>query len=175
MTTQLLQADVETLLGEYDTALDICRQVLDRSGTDESSTSAMASLQMGQIYVNQAAWDEAKVQYRRALYLFSELGDDARCARSYVGLGNMAFEQSDLDAAQTHFTDARETLSQSEDDGLLGVILGNLGVVATVRGQYFEAILHYTDALKAYLFPGEKSLRLLSDLPQPGHVSRQSG
>ena len=150
--TRLLQADVEALLGEYDTALDACRQVLEE-GSEPSGASpvrASACLQMGQVHVLQAAWDDADRQYRRALEMFSELGDGVRCAQSFLGLGNIAFEQSDLDAAQAHFTDARETLSRCQDDGLLGAILGNMGIIATVRGQYVEAVLHYSEALKAY-------------------------
>jgi len=87
---------------------------------------------MGLIHVHPASWEDADLQYRRALELFSELGDEVHSARSFVGLGNMAFEQSDLDAAQAHFTDARQNLSGEGEDGLLGVILGNLGVVANV-------------------------------------------
>jgi tetratricopeptide (TPR) repeat protein len=105
---------------------------------------------MGLIHVHPASWEDADLQYRRALELFSELGDEVHSARSFVGLGNMAFEQSDLDAAQAHFTDARQNLSGEGEDGLLGVILGNLGVVATIRGRFLEAVLHYTEALKAY-------------------------
>lgn len=149
LDAQLLQADVETLLGEYDPALAICRQVLEQAGA-QSAIRARACLQMGLIHVYQASWDEAEEKYQRALELFSEVGDDLHCTRCYVGLGNMGFERSDLDAAQSHFTDARESVSRCGDDSLLGVILGNLGVVATVRGQYLEAVLHYTEALKAY-------------------------
>ena len=144
-----LQAEVEHLLGEYDASLAVCRQVLEQAGPRQAMV-ARACLQMGQTYVRLADWAEAGRQYSRALELFGELGDSGRSARCYLGLGSMAFEQADLDAAQAHFTDARQTAIDSGDDSILGAILGNLGVVATVRGQYVEAVLHYTEALKAY-------------------------
>lgn len=144
----LLQAEVEDLIGEYDTALDICRHVLENATTTE--VRARAYLRMGQTGLSQAAWDEVRHNYGRALELFSELGDKANCARCHLGLGYLAFETSDLDAAQGNFTDAREMVSSCDDDNQLGAIIGNLGVVATVRGEFLAAVVLYTDALKAY-------------------------
>ena len=145
----LMLADVEERLGDPARCLELAEVVVQRAGEDEASM-AEALLLMGWVLARQAKWGDAEGTYRRALELYSGLGDERNVATVHLRMGNIAFERSDLEAAAAAYMDARATATKCGDGALLGSIAGNLGVVATVRGDHVQAVLHYTEAIKAY-------------------------
>ena len=147
----LLLAEVEELLGEPDHCLDLCQEVLRRADASaDRGAQAQAYLLTGWVRARQSSWNEARRSYAQALELFSDAGDEASVAMVHLRLGNIAFERSHLAEAEQRYRDARGAAEKAGRYALLGSIDGNLGVVATVRGNHLQAIVHYTEAIKAY-------------------------
>ena len=145
----MLQGEVDYRLGEWQRSLEGCRQALILAGKDDEA-AGRAFLQIAQVHRRQGVWEEAVTDYRRALDHFTRCGLDALTAKCQIGLGDLSFERSQLDDAQTHFDDARDAAIRVADHGLLGAIYGNLGVLSTVRGDSMNAVLQYTEAIKSY-------------------------
>lgn len=145
----ILQGEVDYRLGEWQRAADLSRHALTLAA-DEDEWAGRALLQIAQVDRRLGEWELATGDYEQALDRFTRCGLDALIAKCQIGLGNMSFERSKLDQAQTHFDDARDAATRASDHGLLGAIHGNLGVLATVRGDSMNAVLHYTEAIKSY-------------------------
>jgi len=144
-------AEVEERLGDPSSSLALCEQVLQQADprTDRGAV-AEAYNQMGWIHSRQASWADAERYLQEAAKIYAELGDEEGVAVANVRMGNVAFERGELEAASVRFGDAKAAATQSGNLALLGAINGNLGVVSTVRGEYVDAIVHYTEAVKAY-------------------------
>ena len=85
----------------------------------------------------------AEAQYREALAIREELGEDARVAQSLRLMGTIAYERGDLDGAEDWWRRGLDLLSGPDDDAELMGLLNNLGVVAHQRGDEDEAIRLY--------------------------------
>jgi len=147
----LLLADMEERLGDPGRCLELAEAVV--RGADarlEKGPMAEAYMLMGGVRAQQASWDDAVRFYQQALELHAAAGDERSGAVAHLRLGNVAFERSHLEEAASSYREAKATATKCGDLALLGSIGGNLGVVATVRGDHVQAILHYTEAIKAY-------------------------
>ncbi|MFH1568417.1 MAG: tetratricopeptide repeat protein [Gemmatimonadota bacterium] len=148
---QLLLAEVQERLGEPELCLDLCQEILRRAdATAGKAAMAGALLLTGWVQARQASWNEALRSYGQALEIYSDLGDEVSVATVHLRVGNIAFERSRLEEAEQRFRDARAAAEKAGHYMLLGSIDGNLGIVATVRGDHLQAIVHYTEAIRAY-------------------------
>lgn len=147
----LLLADMEERLGDPGRCLELAEVVVRRADERlEKAPMAEALTLMGWVMARQQKWDDAARLYDRAQELYGALGDERNVAVVHLRKGNIAFERSDLETAAAAYRDAKATATKCDDWSLLGSIGGNLGVVATVRGDYVQAVLHYTEAIRAY-------------------------
>ena len=110
----------------------------------------LGSVKPRRVKARQGNWHDAERAYRRCLELYAALGDESSATTVQLQRGNIAFERSRLEEAAAAYRDARATATKCGNFALLGSICGNLGVVATVRGDHVQAVLHYTEAIKAY-------------------------
>ena len=146
----LALADASASLGDLDHCLELCQEVLNAAGDTERAVLGEARLQLGSVYSRTGRWAEAEAFLQESRRLFAQIGDDRSCATVDMRLGNIAFERSQLDDALAHYSRARQVAIECECPSLLGSIAGNLGVIATVRGDYDAADRHYGEALAAY-------------------------
>ncbi|MBT3346045.1 MAG: tetratricopeptide repeat protein [Gemmatimonadetes bacterium] len=147
----LLLAEVEQRLGDPARSLELCRHILTAVGR-EGPPEALAEtwLLMGWVHYRRSARKEAEDCYAGALERFNQLGDQESCAVIEMRLGHIAFESSDLDLAHSRYVTVREVAVKCANPSLLASADLSLGVVASVQGDYKQAILSYTSALKAY-------------------------
>jgi tetratricopeptide (TPR) repeat protein len=147
----LTRADIEDRTGRPAKALELCRQVLELAApTEDRSMVGRSLLLMGWVQFRKGEWEEAISLHQGAHEIFEELGDDLRCAQVHLRLGAIAFERGQLDEAEARYRDAKSVAIRHASHSMLGTVSGNLAVLATVRGCYLDAVLGYTDALKAY-------------------------
>jgi len=147
----LLLADMEERLGDPGRCLELAEVVARRADEKlEKAPLAEALMLMGWVLARRGSWEDATRSYQQALELYNALGDETAAATVHLRLGNVAFESSHLEEAASCYRDAKAAATKAGDYALLGSIGGNLGVVATVRGEHVQAAIHYTEAIKAY-------------------------
>lgn len=91
-------------------------------------------------------YDVADAQYREAMAIREELGDDAGLVSSQRFIGNIAYDRGDLDGAETWWRRSLTTLDRVDDEPRRMGALNNLGVLAHSRGDEQEAIRLYDEA-----------------------------
>lgn len=151
----LALGEMEEHLGEWDLAIERCREVLRSTGEDRR-ISGRALLQLGALLSRKCAWEESEQAFRQALQCFGELEDRKAQVAALVKLGQIALERARLDEASVHFGSARHLVLQSGDQVALGAVSSSLGLVSERRGQYLKAVLHYTEALQAFRKAGHR-------------------
>jgi tetratricopeptide (TPR) repeat protein len=150
-------AGVAARLGEWTHLTGYCREVL-RLSTPRADDAAVAKalLQLGEARHRQGEWEEATQLYREALDLFSASGDEEGRAETHVRLGCMELGRSRLEEATECFTEAQVMALKIGNQILSGTVYRYRGLVSKVRGQYLEAVLHATAALRAYRRAGHR-------------------
>lgn len=151
----LALGEMEEHLGEWDLAIERCREVLRMAGEDWR-ISGRALLQLGTLHFRKCAWEESERALRQALQQFAELEDGKAQVAALVKLGQIALERGRLDQAAMHFGDARHLVLQSGDPAALGAVSSSLGLVSERRGQYLKSVLYYTEALQAFRKAGHR-------------------
>lgn len=85
---------------------------------------------------------------RRSCDVAIQAGADDLAADACNALAGFALERGDLTEAQERYSTALHLAG--ENITLIGKIEQNLGIVANIRGQWSEALDHYTRSLAAY-------------------------
>ena len=153
----LALAEVAEMLGELSRYEQLCREVLGTASHEEDGAAVgRALLGLGWLHSGKGEWKQALELYDRALSIFTDLGETRWCITTYMRLGNIAFERSRLEEAASYFNKAKEAALKSENMAQVAGVDANLGVVASVRGDYTEALVHYTRALHAYQEAGHR-------------------
>ena len=62
----------------------------------------------------------------------------------------LAWQRGDLDGAERLYLTAQQHAEQGEDQRLVAMIAQNRGIIATVRGEFSLALVHYGASLEAY-------------------------
>ncbi len=111
-------------------------------------TATRADLLDGAAYLSRARgdYDVAETQYRDAMAIRVELGDDAGLVSSQRFIGNIAYDRGDLDSAEEWWRRSLATLDRVDDDARRMGALNNLGVLAHSRGDEQEALRLYDEA-----------------------------
>src|SRR5881398_1818057 len=78
------------------------------------------------------------------------LGDRTLEVRALNVSGAVALERGGIDEASYFFTRAQEQAMQDNDMATVGRCANNLGIIATMQGDYPRAIGAYTRAIAAY-------------------------
>jgi predicted ATPase len=90
-------------------------------------------------------FDTADAQYREALSIREQLGDQGKVSGSLRFLGNVAYDRGDLDGAASWWQRSLEALAGTEDEPRRMSVLNNLGVVAHHRGDEDTALRLYDE------------------------------
>jgi tetratricopeptide (TPR) repeat protein len=115
---------------------------------DEHRIRAEALRRLGVLHHLRAEPEIARDLCRRSCDVAVEAGADDLAADACNALAGFALERGDLSEAQDRY---RHALKLAGDNPILvGKIEQNLGIVANIRGEWSEALQHYTRSLAAH-------------------------
>lgn len=89
---------------------------------------------------------EALDQFRSSLRHRRQIGHIAGEGYSYINIANVHYERRELDAALRYYERALLVARRLNDSRSEAQVINNLGAVASLRGLYEEAILHFEEA-----------------------------
>ncbi len=171
-----LLANQHNSMGNYDDAMQACREALHLTEALNYSAGRAAAFQvLGRTYAQQGRPEEAVNNLQKALALFEQIGNRTEVARTYnwIGIGHM--EQWRLDKAIHAFQCALENAA-AISDVLRSTILNNLGECYQYLFDFEQALAYHQTGLSLiqklnYTSPEDDLLRNLGvDLYHLGQV-----
>ncbi len=107
---------------------------------DFGKVLAYTSQQLGRIYRKQKKFNEALVEYKKALAAYLRMGMQKHAAETYLGIGNIYFDVSDLKEAQNQYTFALRICKKTYNDQLMGIVYSAMGSSCRELKQYDRAL-----------------------------------
>jgi putative nucleotidyltransferase with HDIG domain len=137
--------------GNWQSAIDLCREAFRRSVAERDMSSAIESVLRAGLCYRQTGDRELATEYLDLAVALAQIrGDSRREGRGYNGLATLHHMHGELHAAEELYSRAHELAQRSEDPLTSGHIALNLGTLAAVRGDLTEASYHYDSALCYY-------------------------
>ena len=99
---------------------------------------------------NQGAWQKATQSCLESLRTLEALGREVEAAGPLIGLGQLAGDHGDTEAAKRYYTRALEILERHAESDMAAVIHSDLGILLKTEGHYLEAIRSFQAALDLY-------------------------
>jgi len=127
-------------------AMECYTAVMEVAG--EPRLRAEALRRLGVLHHLRAEPEIAQELCERSCDVAAEAGANDLAADAFNALAGFALERGDLTEAQQSYHHALELASESVS--LVAKIEQNLGIVANIRGEWFEALEHYSRSLAAY-------------------------
>ncbi len=115
---------------------------------EEPRVRAEALRRLGVLHHLRAEPEVALELCRRSCEIAVQAGADDLASDACNALAGFALERGDLTEAQERYSTALHLAG--ENLSLIGKIEQNLGIVANIRGDWSEAVHHYTRSLAAY-------------------------
>ncbi len=132
--------------GHYATLLTY----LDERSQDELEQSPMLALLCGIGHSRLGRLDVGQQWAMVALSRARVLGDRTLEVRALNVCGAIALERGGINEATHFFTQAQEEAMQDNDMATVGRCANNLGIIASMQGDYGRAVGAYTRAIAAY-------------------------
>ncbi len=139
----------------------------------QSSLHADAAMRLGSVLLD-ASPANAVPHYRRALDLFTRLGDREGELRCQINIGSAHDRAGDHDGAEASYLTALEIGREIRAGDVTGVAALNLGVLLLKSGQYGTARARFDESLALFAASGHEPYRLAS-LYNLAHVARAEG
>jgi putative nucleotidyltransferase with HDIG domain len=128
--------------GHYEAALYALRR-------DDSAQRAATLLRwIARTYTTDADFDAAMDCAEAALAISQAIGDRAGEGHAVNVQAVVEWRRANLDGAEQRFLSARAIALSAGDDMLAGMTSHNLGIIAAIRGDFTEALHHYTVGLE---------------------------
>ncbi len=140
--------------GSVDDAVAGYRSVIaeaERLGDRRTLTEALRRLSVQ--HHHRGERDEARELSHRSYTIATEIGDDVLAGEALNTLANFVLESGALEEARTRYLGA--LVLAGTNPQLRGRIEQNLGILANIRGEHSEALLHYRRSLAAFESSGE--------------------
>ncbi|MBV7314955.1 tetratricopeptide repeat protein [Shewanella sp. NIFS-20-20] len=141
-------SNIYHVYGDLETSAQLLQKSYDLHGI-ENHTLGQASVlnNLGTIYRDKEAYDEAIVSYRRAYVLFSQIGQPLRAAQTLSNLGESFYLNGDTDKAIELLTQAAEQLTQLNSFRFLADIYVLLAEIS-VNNQTTSQAQHWLEQSK---------------------------
>jgi predicted ATPase/transcriptional regulator with XRE-family HTH domain/Tfp pilus assembly protein PilF len=157
--------------GRFDEALEHFDQSI-RYGSPESlkfpwQSKADTLLRLGR-------FDEGEILYQQAMALNKRIHDDEGLAHTLRGLGVIAWQRGDADAAEAHFRENEIIAKRLNHQHALSWTRQHYGNVARIRGQWREASEQYAYALERMSNLGDQ-WALCDALAECAHLAVATG
>ena len=145
----LQQADVLRLVGQYDAAIDACRQVVDEGPAEWQARAASGLAQVHRIrrdYTAARHWARESERLARGAAPGEDAPGAGEKARALQALGEIEREQANLARAGELFEAALARYEQAGDIGGQAKCLKGLGDTLCASGRYARARQRYEQA-----------------------------
>jgi two-component system, NarL family, sensor histidine kinase UhpB len=148
--------NVQYLIGDFDKALTYAKEGQAISMKyDLSKIVAYTSQLIGRIYRKQKKFNEALLEYEKALTGYKKLGLVREVSETYSNMGNIYFDIRDFNKAQEKYRDAIRMAKKSSNNQLLGRVY-------TAMGSSFHELKNYQIAI-AYLDSAKTTAKKVND------------
>ncbi len=172
-----LLANQHNSMGNYDEAMQACREALHLTEALNYSAGRAAAFQvLGRAYAHQGRTEEAISNMQKALALFEQIGNRTEVARTNNWIGIVRMDQWHMDKAIRAFQRALQE-SNHISDVLRCTILNNLGECYQYLFDFEQALAYHREALALisemrFTMPQDDLLRNLGvDLCRIGQVN----
>ncbi|MCG8604056.1 tetratricopeptide repeat protein [bacterium] len=117
---------------------------------DQTRLSALNSI--GRVYAKLGDWEKALENYTSCISIIEEYKIDSKLNEVYNSIGIIYYEMGDLTKAEQYFqqTIQEEDKNNKGQANFKGNALINLGIIASIRGDYDQALENYQNALSIF-------------------------
>lgn len=136
----------EERFDEAEELVELSREIAERSGLLRSAARAVNVL--GIIRYRRRDWAGAREQYRRALELALDLGDDDLAGLASQNTGVIAYVQGDLREARALYLESIGSFVRSGNTGNALLAYNNLGIASADLHEWLEAEIYYTRGIE---------------------------
>jgi tetratricopeptide (TPR) repeat protein len=119
-----------------------------RTDPDHPAEFARGLRNLGDVYYELGAWDEAVNRYNESLAVSSDVDDLHGIGRCYDDLGNLHYHRGEWEMAINHHRKAIEILEKIGDLRGIAIAYSNLGNVEFVAGAWGNALLSHQRSLE---------------------------
>jgi len=131
----------------YETALYLLRG-------DHGPAATSILRRIGRTHIDDGHFDAAMDCLVVALATAEALGETVAIAQALNSMGGAHLQRGDLDEAEAMYEHARQVASTGTDAQLRAMISQNLGIIASMRGDFAAALDHYAAGLVTYRTSG---------------------
>jgi tetratricopeptide (TPR) repeat protein len=139
--TNYRKGDVKSALVNFYNALEHAEAV------DNREAAVFAHISIGQILIEQARLEDARIHIERAILLAEDMDDENLLCGAYKAMGGLHFESGELEAAESFLLEALDLAEDLELQEKEGLILNDLGAVYKEQGRIDEALERLLRAL----------------------------
>jgi putative nucleotidyltransferase with HDIG domain len=137
--------------GQWQSALDVCREAFQRSVAERDVGNLIESVLRAGLFYRQMGERELAEEYLElAVWIAQHHEDYVRLGRAMNGLATVHHMHGELNSAELYYHQARNFAVQVNDHLTTGYIDQNLGTLAVIRGNESEALRHYRSALESH-------------------------
>ena len=129
---------------------------------------------LGNVYLRQEAFEEARQVYQESLMIRRHIGDQRGIAISFHNMGNVPVSIGNYPEARQYFEKSLEINRELNDKRGIGHALNNIGYTAFLSGEYGVAEQHLQEGL-VYLTEIGEQLGIAHLRQNLGHVALARG
>ncbi|MEP6765275.1 MAG: diguanylate cyclase, partial [Gemmatimonadaceae bacterium] len=167
----VMLSTLQQRMGDVQTAEQLAREAVQTGErTGQGSLHADAVIRLGSVLLTTSPADAVPL-YRRALDMYTQLGDRHGQLRCHINIGSASDRAGNHPAAEVSYITAVEIGSEIHANDLSGVASLNLGVLLQKTGKFAKARAHFDEALGLFTSIGHQAYRLAS-LYNLAHLAR---
>ena len=146
---QQVLAQLEVEHGNLRAALTWCRQ------HNEADSGLLLASALWSFWSTRGYHSEGREWFKSLFSIARTQEPTAARARALTGAGVLAYQQGDLDEAQSCLAQNLSNYRELKDENGISSTLNNLGVLALSRGNYVQARTYYEESLAIYRATGD--------------------
>lgn len=139
-------ANIQYQLKHYDKAREYANDAQQIAADNHYDKGVMYAFQLkGRIYRAQKKFDEALVEFTKAMEGYRKMGDKRSAAETELSVGNIYFDKADLKQAEIHYRNSLTVAKEISNLPIQVYLYSSLGYLFYEKRQYNEAVV-YTDS-----------------------------
>ncbi|MEP6781489.1 MAG: diguanylate cyclase, partial [Gemmatimonadaceae bacterium] len=167
----VMLSNLRQRMGDVQTAEQLAREAVQTGErTGQVSLHADAVIRLGSVLLTTSPADAVPL-YRRALDMYTDLGDRHGQLRCHINIGSASDRAGNHPAAEVSYITAVEIGNKIHANDLSGVASLNLGVLLQKSGKFSKARVRFDEALSLFTSIGHQAYRLAS-LYNLAHLAR---
>ncbi|MDQ6612499.1 MAG: diguanylate cyclase, partial [Gemmatimonadota bacterium] len=167
----IMLSTLQQRMGNVQTAEQLARDAVQTGErTSQTALHADAVIRLGSVLLISSPADAVPL-YRRALDMYTGLGDRHGQLRCHINIGSASDRAGNHPAAEVSYVTAVEIGTEIHANDLCGVASLNLGVLLQKSGKFVKARARFDEALGLFTSIGHQAYRLAS-LYNLAHLAR---